>query len=510
MSESRRDFLRFIVAGSVAAGCPVDLSLLAAPGDNKPQIEGDHFEICHQVRDGQNFSRPPVSKRYEVIIAGGGVSGLSAAYFMKDQGFLLLEKEPHWGGNATMEEYQNQTFSTGSAYDYKDTDSNLLARELGLNSLPINSPDPTIINGKWVPDTWGAGLDELPFSADVRASFKKFRSDMLRLADDKNQEQFDSIPLAKYLKGYAPEVKQWWDCYGPSNYGAKSADASTMVALAELRDLAGMSSNDTRVTLPGGNANLARKLTETLQAKYAERMIADATIVAVDPQKTEVHVTYAHAGSLRTVAAKFVIMATPKLISARLVAGLSDDQTDAMRSIRYTPYAVVNLIFDKPVYNRAYDTWCPGTSFADVVVSDWVSLRQADYKQKYNILTFYTPISELDRNKLLKTDGCRQIAANVLRDFEKLLPEFNVEPLEVHLYRRGHGIFLSTPGIATKVIPAANQPLERIVFATTDSIGGESLLSSAVESAKRAVEWTTKRMAGATLSAANAAAGFPK
>lgn len=510
MSESRRDFLKFIVAGSIAGGCPVELSLLAAPGESKPQIEGDHFEICHQVRDGQNFSRPPVSKRHDIIIVGGGVSGLSAAYFLKDQDFLLLEKEPHWGGNATMEEYQGQAFSTGSAYDYKGTDSDQLARELGLTPLPISSPDPTIIKGKWVPDTWGVGLDELPFPAEVRASFKKFRSDMLLLADDKNQEQFDNIPLAKYLKAYAPEVKQWWDVYGLSNYGAKSTDSSTMVALAELKDLAGMATNDTRVTLPGGNAVLAQKLSQTLQAKYADRMIADATIVAVDPQKTEVHVTYSHAGALRSVAAKFVIMATPKLIAARLVTGLSDDQTDAMRSIRYVPYAVINLIFDKPVYNRAYDTWCPGTAFADVVVADWVSLRQADYKLKNNILTFYTPISELDRNKLLKTEGCRQIAANVMRDFQKLLPEFNVEPIEVHLYRRGHGIFLSTPGIATKLIPAANQPLERIVFASTDSIGGESLLSSAVESAKRAVEWTTKRMAGATLSAANAAAGFPK
>jgi monoamine oxidase len=510
MSESRRDFLKFIVAGSIAGGCPVDLSLLAAPGESKPQIEGDHFELCHQIRDGQNFTRPAVSKRHDIIIVGGGVSGLSAAYFLKDQDFLLLEKEPHWGGNATMEEYQGQAFSTGSAYDYKGTDSDQLARELGLISLPISSPDPTIINGKWVPDTWGVGLDELPFSAEVRASFKKFRSDMLLLADDKNQEQFDNIPLAKYLKVYAPEVKQWWDVYGLSNYGAKSTDSSTMVALAELKDLAGMATNDTRVTLPGGNAVLAQKLSQTLQAKYADRMIADATIVTVDPQKTEVHVTYSHAGALRSVAAKFVIMATPKLIAARLVTGLSDDQTDAMRSIRFVPYAVINLIFDKPVYNRAYDTWCPGTAFADVVVADWVSLRQADYKQKNNILTFYTPISELDRNKLLKTEGCRQIAANVMRDFQKLLPEFNVEPIEVHLYRRGHGIFLSTPGIATKLIPGANTPLDRIVFATTDSIGAESLLSSAVESSKRASEWITKRMAGATLSAANAAAGFPK
>ena len=292
MTDSRRDFLKFIVVGSMAAGCPVDLSLLAAEDSPAPQVDGDHFEICHQVRDGHTFAKPPVSKRHDVVIVGGGVSGLSAAYFLQGHDFLLLEKEAHWGGNATMEEYEGQPFCTGSAFDYTGTASDHLARELGLAPLPINCADPTIVNGKWVADTWGAGLDELPYPASVRESFKKFRKDMLVLANDKNQEQFDNTPLSKYLKSYAPEVKLWWDTYGPSNYGATSDDTSTMVALDELRDMAGAAEHDSRITLPGGNATLAQKLAQTLQVKSADRMIAGATIVSVDPQKTEVHVTY--------------------------------------------------------------------------------------------------------------------------------------------------------------------------------------------------------------------------
>lgn len=508
MTETRRDFLRFIVAGSVAAGCPIDLSLLAVETGPKPEIVGDHFEICHQVRDGHTFSRPPVSKKHDMVIAGGGASGLSAAYFLRDHDFLLLEKEPHWGGNATMEQYQGQAFATGSAFDYKGTASDQLARELGLNPLPINSPDPTIVNGKWVPDTWGAGLDELPYPAEVRASFKRFRSEMLALAANKNLRQFDGVPLTKYLKGYAPEVKQWWDCYGPSNYGSKATDTSTMVALIELKDQAEAAENDTRVTLPGGNAVLVQKLSETLRAKDADRMISDATIVAIEPQKTEVHVTYIHGGVLRTIAARFVIMATPKFITWRLVSGLSDDQTDMMRSFRYCPYPVINMIFDKQIYSRAYDTWCPGNSFSDLVVADWVELKQPGYQQKNNILTFYTPISELERESLLRVDGCRRIAANVLRDFHKLLPEFTAEPMEVHFYRRGHPLYLSLPGTYTKSIPAASKPLDRIFFANTDSVGPESDLAGAVEAAHRAAEWTAKKMASSSTSAIHTSVGI--
>ena len=80
MTETRRDFLKFVVAGSVAAGCPVNHLLLAAESGPKAQVDGDHFAICHEVRDGQQFDKPAVSSRHDVVVVGGGVSGMSAAY----------------------------------------------------------------------------------------------------------------------------------------------------------------------------------------------------------------------------------------------------------------------------------------------------------------------------------------------------------------------------------------------------------------------------------------------
>ena len=508
MSGTRRDFLKFVVAGSVAAGCPIDISLLAAPDDSKTQIEGDNFEICHQVRDGHSFSHPPISKRYDVVIVGGGASGLSAAYFLRQHDFLLLEKEPHFGGNAYLEEYQGQAFATGSAYDEKGTSSEQLAREIGLTTLPVNSFDPTIFNGRRIKDTWHAGLDELPYPAAVRDSFKKFRADMLAIDITKNIEHLDNTPLAKYLSNYAPEIKSWWDAYGPSNWGAKSSDTSTYVALIDFQEVIA-TEKDVRITLPGGNGALTHKLVKTLQPKSSERLVGDATIVSVEPQKNEVRLTYVQGGAPHSVGAKFVIMATPKFITSRIVAGLSDAQQDAMSSYHYCPYPVINMIFDKPIYNRGYDTWCPGNSFTDFIVADWVVQKQPGYKQKNNILTFYAPLAEVERKKLLKIDDCRQIAASVLRDFQKLLPEFAAaDPVEVHFYRRGHPMFVATPGTFTKIIPAASQPLERVFFANTDSIGPESEISGAVDSARKAAEWVEKRLAGASASAAKAAVGL--
>ncbi|MFZ0735527.1 MAG: FAD-dependent oxidoreductase [Candidatus Acidiferrales bacterium] len=508
MTSTRRDILKFIVTGSIAAGCPIDLSLLAAPDAPNPDVDGEHFEICHKIRDGEAFSKTAVSKNYDVVIVGGGISGLSAAYFLRSKNFLLVEKEDHWGGNAYREDYEGEGFATGSAYDFVGSQSAALAKEIGLEQLPVNCPDPTIVNGKWIADTWRAGLDELPYPHSVRDAFKKFRSEMLKINVDSNPAQYDNEPLTKYLQGYPAELKQWWDGYGLSNWGAKSEDTSFYVAMEDFADFAADKFEDSRITLPGGNGAITQKLSQTLLAKFADRMLAGATTVSVEPQQNSVDVTYLHQGKLETAAAKAVIMATPKLISSRLVAGIPSAQVKAMQSIRYAPYPVINMIFDKPVYNRGYDTWCPGNTFTDFIVADWTVRNQLGYKQKNNILSFYTPLDEDDRHKLLSIEGCQRIAMNALRDFNRLLPEFNVDPIEIHMYRRGHPMFMATPGNYTRTIPAARTPLDRVFFANADSEGPESLATGGVSAAQKGAEWVEKRLSGASAQQAKLAVGL--
>jgi monoamine oxidase len=498
MSTNRRDFIKFVVAGSVAAGCPVDLSPFAAQTENPHAslVEGEDNRICHQVRDGKIFTRPPVSARHDVVIVGGGLSGLAAAYFLRQSDFLLLEKEPHWGGNAYAMEYQGSMYGTGTAFLYKDEYAYGFAKEIGLEPLPVDSPDGSVINGEWIPDTWGDGLDKLPYSPSVREGFKKFKKEMLAIDLEKRAKELYNLPFSELLKGYPDELKQWWDAYGPSNYGAMTEDAAAAVGVIELQAMVAESPHDDRFTWPGGLGAMTNRLVELLTSKSAAGMQAGATTVAVVSDKNEVQVTYMQGAELKTVAAKAVIMATPKFITRRIVEGLPEKQSDAMHQIRYIPYAVVNLIFDKPVFNKGFDTWCPGSTFTDITVADWVIRNQAGYKQKYNILTCYTPLHEEDRSVLLTEISARRVAANVLRDFQKLFPGSNVDPLEVHLYRRGHPLYMSTPGLFTEVQPLVRQPMDRVFFANTDSEGPESTVSPAILSAKRAVKEAESRLAG--------------
>jgi len=517
MSANRRDFIKFVVAGAVTAGCPIELSLLPAQAgtqagqaqDHGADVDGEDNKICHRVRDkGSNsFARPPASARHDVVIVGGGVSGLTVAYRLQHRDFLLLEKEPHWGGNAYAMEYEGSTYATGAAFLTKDEHAYPFSKEIGLEPLPINSSDGTIVKGELILDTWGEGLDKLPYREYVRESFKKFKKEMMTIDVSKRAAELDSTPLSDFLKGYPIELKQWWDNYGPSKWGATREDSASALAIGTLQEMVEETRADNRYTWPGGLGAVTKKLAEILNAKHKDRMLTGATTVAVVSEKEEVQVTYMENGELKTVAAKAVIMATPKFITRRIVEGLPEKQDEAMHQIRYIPYPVVNLIFNKTVFNHGYDTWCPGNAFTDFIVADWVLRKQPGYETKFNVLTCYTPMKEEDRGYLLNEIGARKIADDVLSDFRKLLPGLNADPIEVHIYRRGHPMYMSTPRLYTQIQPLARQPMDRVFFANTDSQGPESTTNEAIVAAHRAVKEAEARLAGKPMPKREAMAG---
>src|SRR6266404_9343441 len=90
------------------------------PGYNPPVstgLRGSHpgsFEIAHSLRDGtfwKGAAAPEqLSEKYDLIVVGGGISGLAAGHFYRERGgtsarILILENHDDFGGHARRNEF---------------------------------------------------------------------------------------------------------------------------------------------------------------------------------------------------------------------------------------------------------------------------------------------------------------------------------------------------------------------------------------------------------------------
>jgi spermidine dehydrogenase len=126
---TRRDFLNGVALTTGAALLPSQLFAAMAAGDDSKLLADDYppaltglrgshpgsFEVMHRLRDGafwDDAGNPAdTGEIYDLVIVGGGISGLSAAhYFQKVAGpkarILVLENHDDFGGHAKRNEFR--------------------------------------------------------------------------------------------------------------------------------------------------------------------------------------------------------------------------------------------------------------------------------------------------------------------------------------------------------------------------------------------------------------------
>ena len=170
-SITRRDFLNgvAIAAGGAAAGeLPPALLAAAAAEAGAAQdargyypptltgLRGNHpgsFEIAHALRDADFWSRAgavtPTGEDYDLVVVGGGISGLAAAHFYRavrpHARILILDNHDDVGGHAKRNEFalagrvalmNGGTYSIDSPRPYSAVADGLL-KELGVDPVAL-------------------------------------------------------------------------------------------------------------------------------------------------------------------------------------------------------------------------------------------------------------------------------------------------------------------------------------------------------------------------------------
>jgi len=158
---TRRDFINGIALSVTAGGSLSPLELLAStnPAAYPPELagmRGNHlgsFEVAHALaREGRSWPRPRTLSDdvYDLVVVGGGLSGLAAAFMFRQQAgprarILVLDNHDDFGGHAKRNEYSvdgktiigyggSQSIDTPSSYSKA---SAALLRDIGIDTEPF-------------------------------------------------------------------------------------------------------------------------------------------------------------------------------------------------------------------------------------------------------------------------------------------------------------------------------------------------------------------------------------
>lgn len=479
MDLSRRSFIRWVLSAGAMSACPVPLSAAGDAGKDAaaplaPKLRSEDYSVCHKVRDGEELPAPAVDQRCGVVIVGGGPSGLAAADELKSSDFLLLEKEDHVGGNSFTENWEGLNYSTAAAWDSMPIPEFVaLAKRFNLDWKKIEGEDSACFEGKWIRNFWtgradNPAFDQLPYGKSVKDGFRQFLKDLEGMDFEKNVDALDAKPFSDFLKGRPAPLKAFWDQFGPSNWGANTEQTSAYVGLSAARDWFRFP----HYTWEGGIGVGSKKVLDALPESARKRILTGCTVYKVARRGGKVLVSFFRDGKPHTVEARAAVMATPKFITKMLVDRLPADQLEAMSSMRYAPFLVYNLCFDRVVYNQGYDNWPVGSqNFTDFIPADWVSHAEGGDLTRKQVITVYAPRPETERRELLDDGLVLAKAQAAAGELVGLFPGWAEHLKEVRIYRRGHPMPMSAPGYFTKLQPLARRDLAPIYFGHSDALG---------------------------------------
>ncbi len=416
-----------------------------------------------------------------VIVVGGGISGLSAAFYLLDHRgdikVTVLEKQDRVGGRAISGTRKGMHYAQGTEYLGKPVGAlRYMVRQLDLEEEEIGAPmDAAYVNGGF---HWGEeGLIKEWVAQSSVGTYNRFVDAVL---DD--SRAYDDVPWFDLDSDLAAlddiTTGEWVDDNGfPAFYGERLNVASRGLFGANIHEISALSYVPELAFEVQGMPKLSREdvnemvnspketdestesytfrgginaVTEAVSRDLGKRVKLQSTVTAVTETRRGWKVSYTDPDGEHSQTADVVILAVPAPVALQL-AEFEPKRRSLLEQISFSPYATITLFSDEPLFEKAFDLAVPdGYSFTDIYDSTWV---QRGYSKKaensdVNIVGLYLSADTSDDRSLLDMSDEELLAAvfadwreifadaptkHIVRDPEPLVTDYEIVRFE-HAY----------------------------------------------------------------------------
>ncbi|NUP04729.1 MAG: FAD-dependent oxidoreductase [Polyangiaceae bacterium] len=498
---SRRGFL-LATAGGFAVG-----QLAPPPRASTGALIGASHNRGHLLRDAAKLAPPSSVERADVVIVGGGVSGLSAAWRLSALGVdaVVLELESFIGGTSSWGEDGVVPHPWGAHYlpvpNIEARPALRLLADMGVLTgwdaanrprfeprMLCHAPDDRIFyRGAWhlglVPQAAleAPELAEVKRFVEIAESYTQRRGNDGRFffqipigesSRDPEALELDQMTMAEWLdeKGFTSPFVRWFVKYATlDDFGADLTDVSAWAGLHYFaaRKLEGPELEGSHYLVwPEGNGHLVRALLERTDA----RIVHDAVTLNVEPTTDGASVLYldASTGKTRRIDANGVLLAVPGFIANRIAPSVR--RSPIVR--KSSPWVVANLHVERPITNDlAWDSVIyesEGLGYVD-------ASHQLTPPREPTVLTYFRAFGEADvaaRRRVLEGRSWELLARDVFEDLGSAHPDLAERTSRIDFAVWGHAMPRPTKGFlgATPFEPSVLLD-DRIAWAHVDQQG---------------------------------------
>lgn len=447
-------------------------ALVGLAPKSPPRIEGGFvFESGgqgpdqgHRIRDHAKFAQAARREKAEVVIVGGGVAGLSAAWRFAKRGFhdfVVLEAEKQAGGNARSGENEVSPYPWAAHYlpvpDVRQTLTRELCTELGLldghtwndRHLCHSPQERLFLHGRWQ-----EGIE--PAIGLTKADVEQFRRFEELIQGLRHSGAF-RIPMEEGLAKASPEIQaldrmtlgDWMQRQGLySEYLRWFLDYSTrddygthydqISAWAGLHYFAAREPEDKGpLTWPEGNGWIVKRLLEKLG-----RYVRTSSLVYRIQREGARWLVFTESCVYE---ARAVVFAAPTWLASWMV-----EPAPPRWPVATAPWVTANLTLDRWPQNKgleyAWDNVIYNSTSLGYVVATHQNLTM---HQPRTVWTWYMALADgsaADQRRLLLGGEYPWWQERILTDLERAHPDIRQCVRRIDVFRIGHAMPRPAPG----------------------------------------------------------------